>query len=50
MAEQLMNFTDRDKEELDREIRRTLQKYFTKFGQVSAVEDLDKLDQLESVL
>lgn len=46
VAEQLMNYSDSDKAELDREIKKMLRKYFTKFGQVSAEGDLEKLNHL----
>ena len=41
-----MCHSDNGKTELDKEIRTTLRNYFTKFGQVTREEDLDKLDQV----
>lgn len=44
MAEQVMKYSDSGKAELDREIKKMLQKYFTQFGQVSTEEDLNHLE------
>lgn len=41
-----MDRSDREKMELDREIKQLLQKFFTRFGTVSSEEDVRKLDQL----